>query len=161
MAQFQAGTLDVLVCTTVIEVGIDIPNATVMLVENAGLFGLAQLHQLRGRVGRGAGQSYCILLSDEDSPSAAERLRIMEDTDDGFRLAEEDLRMRGPGDFFGVRQHGLPSLRVAQLSDVTVLEEARSAAARVHAADPGLGQAEHAGLAEGLRRFWASERPVD
>ncbi len=157
MERFQQGALDILVCTTVVEVGIDIPNATVMLIENAGGFGLAQLHQLRGRVGRGTGQSWCILLSEEDSEAALQRLRIMEDTADGFRLAEEDLHMRGPGDFFGLRQHGLPTLRVADLSDTAVLELARSEAARVFAADPELSQAEHADLAAGVRRFWASE----
>ncbi len=160
MAAFKQGAVDILVSTTVIEVGIDIPNASVMLIESAGRFGLAQLHQLRGRVGRGESKSYCILLADEDSDAASERLRIMEQTADGFALAEEDLRMRGPGDFFGVRQHGLPSLKVAQLGDTTVLEQARREAARLVADDPELARPEHAALCRDVRRFWASDEVV-
>ncbi|NLD71655.1 MAG: ATP-dependent DNA helicase RecG [Chloroflexi bacterium] len=156
MAAFRRREMDILVSTSVIEVGIDIPNATVMLVESAGRFGLAQLHQLRGRVGRGDERSYCILLSDDSSVAALERLRIMENTADGFALAEEDLRMRGPGDFFGVRQHGLPSLKVAQLSDTAVLEQARGAALRLFEEDPDLGREEHRNLALSVRHFWAS-----
>jgi ATP-dependent DNA helicase RecG len=156
MDAFRRGETDILVATSVIEVGIDIPNATVMLIESAGRFGLAQLHQLRGRVGRGEERSYCILLSDDSSEGALERLRIMEKTEDGFRLAEEDLRMRGPGDFFGVRQHGVPGLKVARLSDTAVLEEARAAAQRLFEEDPALRREEHRHLALSVHNFWSA-----
>jgi len=157
MAALERGECDILVCTTVIEVGIDIPNATVMLIENAERFGLAQLHQLRGRIGRGGHRSYCILLSEDSSSAAMERLRLMEETTDGFVLAEKDLEMRGPGDFFGVRQHGLPSLKVASLSDTPVLELARREAQNLFEQDPGLERPEHHGLAISVSRFWAPE----
>ena len=125
MRQFRDGGIDRTVSTSVVEVGIDVPNATVMMVEGADRFGLSQLHQFRGRVGRGKHQSYCIFLSDNPSPEARKRLSLMETTNDGFELAEEDLKLRGPGEFFGVRQSGLPDLRMASLSDVTILEAAR------------------------------------
>ncbi len=134
MTAFREGEVDVLVSTSVIEVGIDVPNASVMLIEGADRFGLAQLHQFRGRVGRGEHKSYCLLLSDVASPddpqtkATWERLRAIEQSQDGFVLAEKDLEIRGPGDFFGVRQSGLPTLRLATLSDVSVLEQARGAA---------------------------------
>ena len=129
MAAFAAGESDILVSTTVIEVGVDVPNAAVMVVENAERFGLSQLHQLRGRVGRGAHKSYCILVSDNKNEETQARLKVMTQTGDGFRIAEEDLRLRGPGDFFGQRQHGLPALKLADLScDVALLQEAQSAA---------------------------------
>ena len=105
-----------------IEVGVDVPNASVMMIENAERFGLSQLHQLRGRVGRGQFQSYCILISDNRSPDTAERLRVMCSTNDGFKIADEDLKMRGPGDFFGERQHGLPQLAIADFADAKSLE---------------------------------------
>ena len=131
MRAFKAGEIDVLVATTVIEVGIDVPNASVMLVEHAERFGLAQLHQLRGRVGRGAARSYCILLASEPmSDEARQRLDAMADTQDGFRLAEVDLEIRGPGEFFGTRQSGLPEFRTASLvTHARLLEEARQDAA--------------------------------
>ncbi|MDP2949040.1 MAG: helicase-related protein, partial [Chloroflexota bacterium] len=125
MRAFRDGELDILVSTAVVEVGIDVANATIMLVEGADRFGLSQLHQFRGRVGRGEHQSYCILLSENPSEEAQERLRLMETIYDGFRLAEEDLRLRGPGEYFGTRQTGLPDLRVARLSDVDLIEKAR------------------------------------
>src|SRR5690606_10787954 len=126
MAAFRAGEVDVLVATTVIEVGIDVPNATTMVIENAERFGLSQLHQLRGRVGRGGEKSYCLLVSDASTPGAQERLAAMCATSDGFELAEVDLKLRGPGDFFGTRQHGLPSLKVANLTEeLELLHEAR------------------------------------
>lgn len=156
MAAFKGGQYDLLVSTAVVEVGIDVPNATVILIEGAERFGLAQLHQFRGRVGRGEHKSYCILLSDDPSDQSLERLQIMEQTSDGFVLAEKDLEMRGPGDFFGVRQHGLPQLKVARLSDVAVLELARSQALRLYEADPQLEQPEHRALAEAVRRFWVT-----
>src|SRR5687767_6398158 len=116
MAAFASGDLKVLVATTVVEVGVDVPNATVMVIEHADRFGLAQLHQLRGRVGRGRGASTCLLVTHGKlSPDARERLEVMTRSDDGFALAEKDLEIRGPGDFFGTRQSGLPNLRVAHL----------------------------------------------
>ena len=139
MAAFAAGETDLLVSTTVIEVGVDVPNAAVMVVENAERFGLSQLHQLRGRVGRGKHQSYCILISDNQNEETRQRLKILTKTNDGFRLAEEDLRLRGPGDFFGVRQHGLPGLRVADLGcDAQLLQSAQKSAEALLAGDPEL-----------------------
>ena len=140
MTAFASGEADMLVSTTVIEVGVDVPNAVAMVVENAERFGLSQLHQLRGRVGRGGKQSYCVLISDAPADETRERLRVMVNTSDGFRVAEEDLRIRGPGDFFGERQHGLPPLKVAALSDAALLEEARTAAASLLDQDPDLSQ---------------------
>jgi ATP-dependent DNA helicase RecG len=134
------------VATTVIEVGIDIPNATVMLVEHPERFGLSQLHQLRGRVGRGADESYCILLGDV-SPDVAERLQILVRTDDGFEIAREDLRLRGMGDLFGERQSGVPTFRIADpLRDEALNESARTAAERLLERDPELARKEHAAL---------------
>ena len=139
MTAFAAHETDILVSTTVIEVGVDVPNAAVMVVENAEMFGLSQLHQLRGRVGRGAHQSYCILISDNRSEETRARLNVMTRTADGFKIAEEDLRLRGPGDFFGVRQHGLPGLRVADIGcDTRLLQEAQQAAQDLLAKDPDL-----------------------
>ncbi len=139
MRAFAAHEIDVLVSTTVIEVGVDVPNAALMLIENAECFGLSQLHQLRGRVGRGRHKSYCVLVSDSKGEENKQRLKVMSSTSDGFAIAEEDLKLRGPGDFFGSRQHGLPSLRVADLScDLSLLHETQSAAEQLLAADPAL-----------------------
>ena len=141
MAAFAAGEVHILVSTTVVEVGVDVPNATVMVVEDADRFGLSQLHQLRGRVGRGRHKSYCVLISDNRNEETRERLRAMTRTGDGFKIAEEDLRLRGPGDFFGQRQHGLPALKVADLScDVALLREAQAAAEALLARDPELAE---------------------
>ncbi|MEG2087392.1 MAG: ATP-dependent DNA helicase RecG [Angelakisella sp.] len=141
MKQFAAGKLDLLVATTVIEVGIDVPNAAVIMIENAERFGLSQLHQLRGRVGRGTEKSTCILLSDSQSPETLDRLKTLCKNHDGFAIAEYDLATRGPGDFFGLRQHGLPALRVASLSqDSALLEETRACAQQLLAHDPELQQ---------------------
>ena len=139
MTAFARGEADILVSTTVIEVGVDVPNAAVMVIENAERFGLSQLHQLRGRVGRGQHQSYCILISDNQSEETRARLKVMTKTTDGFKIAEEDLRLRGPGDFFGERQHGLPGLRVADIGcDTALLQEAKEAAEALLARDPEL-----------------------
>jgi len=138
MQRFRAGELDILVSTAVVEVGIDVPNATVMLIEGADRFGLSQLHQFRGRVGRGQHQSYCILLSENHSVEVRQRLARMEQIQDGFALAEEDLRLRGPGQFFGVKQSGLPDLTMARLSDIALLELARREAGQLLDQNPGL-----------------------
>ena len=156
MTAFAAGELDVLVSTTVIEVGVDVPNAALMVVENADRFGLSQLHQLRGRVGRGKHQSYCVLMTSTHSAESRERLRVLAKTADGFRIAEEDLKLRGPGDFFGQRQHGLPQLGIADLAgDMRVLNEAQQAAQVLLEADPGLSRPEHAPLLGRVRRLFA------
>jgi ATP-dependent DNA helicase RecG len=157
MAQFRAGELDILVSTSVVEVGIDVPNATVMVIEGADRFGLAQLHQFRGRVGRGEHQSYCLLLADSPSRSAQARLDVVESTQDGFRLAEEDLKLRGPGEFFGTRQSGLPDLKAAKLSDVHILETARAEAMEIFRRDPDLSASENALLVERVNEFWHGE----
>lgn len=161
MASFVAGELDVLVSTTVIEVGVDVPNASLMVVENAERFGLSQLHQLRGRVGRGKHQSYCVLITASKSDTARERLRALASTNDGFKIAEEDLRLRGPGDFFGKRQHGLPQLKVADFAaDVALLKEAKQAAERLIAADPGLDRPEHRALKVRVRQMFEENPEV-
>ncbi|MFC1993447.1 ATP-dependent DNA helicase RecG [Chloroflexota bacterium] len=157
MRHFRSGELDILVSTPVVEVGIDVPNATVMLVESADRFGLSQLHQFRGRVGRGQEQSYCMLLAQNPSEVGRQRLDIIEKVQDGFQLAEEDLRLRGPGEFFGTRQSGLPDLRMAKLSDVALLELARNEAIRLFQIDSGLERPEHHRLAEELARVWQKE----
>ncbi len=153
MRQFRDGETDILVSTAVVEVGIDVANATVMLIEGADRFGLAQLHQFRGRVGRGQHKSYCMLLSDIPSAGAKERLSALEQIHDGFKLAEVDLELRGPGDFFGTRQSGLPNLRMAHLSDRQLLEAAREEAARLTDQDPFLESEEHASLRAQVARF--------
>jgi ATP-dependent DNA helicase RecG len=157
MQQFHDKELDILVSTPVIEVGIDVPNATVMMVESADRFGLSQLHQFRGRVGRGPDQSYCILLSQHPSEVGQERLSVIETVHNGFRLAEEDLRLRGPGEFFGTRQSGLPDLRMAKLSDVALLELARKEAERLFAGDRHLKNPENSLLGKELARVWTTD----
>lgn len=148
MSDFKEGKLDVLVSTTVIEVGVDVPNATVMVIENAERYGLSALHQLRGRVGRGAAESWCFLVSDHDSEQVQERLHFLCNTADGFAVAQYDLETRGPGDFFGSRQHGLPDLRIADLmTDTRTLNAAQKEAAAILAADPQLKKPEHQILA--------------
>lgn len=137
-----------------IEVGIDIPNATAMVIEDADRFGLSQLHQFRGRVGRGKYQSYCYVLSADASIQAQERLGVFQDTDDGFRLAEEDLRLRGPGDFIGVRQSGMPEMKIADLNDTRLIELTRQLAARLWESDPYLRKQEHTALREKMHLFW-------
>jgi ATP-dependent DNA helicase RecG len=156
MTEFKAGRVQVLVATTVIEVGIDVGNATVMLIEHADRFGLAQLHQLRGRVGRGAQQSYCLLMGPGRlSEEARRRLEALVKSHDGFVIAEEDMSIRGPGEFFGTRQWGPTDLRVANLiRDVKILEEAREEATSLLQRDPGLARPEHAALKAALLRRW-------
>jgi len=156
MRRFRDGELDILVATSVIEVGIDIPNATVMVIEDADRFGLSQLHQFRGRVGRGEYQSYCYVLSADAGIQAQERLEVFQTTHDGFRLAEEDLRLRGPGDFFGVRQSGMPELRMADLNDIRLVELSRNIATKLWETDPYLRKPEHAALRERMHLFWQS-----
>jgi ATP-dependent DNA helicase RecG len=141
MRRFKAHETDVLVATTVIEVGVDVPNACVMVIEDADRFGLAQLHQLRGRVGRGEHASYCVLLADPKTEDGIARLTVMTETQDGFRIAEEDLRLRGPGEFFGTKQSGLPEFTFGDpLRDFALMDEARRAAFELVEADPNLMQ---------------------
>ena len=155
MSDFVSGDTDILVATTVIEVGVDVPNASLMVVENAERFGLSQLHQLRGRVGRGRHKSYCILVSDNDSPEVKARLGILCKTGDGFKISEEDLRLRGPGDFFGSRQHGLPEMHVADLgANVNVLQLAQDESRRLLEADPQLERPEHRLLRERVDKLY-------
>ena len=154
MDAFAAGKIDVLVSTTVIEVGINVPNATIMLIENAERFGLAQLHQLRGRVGRGSEKSYCILVSDAKTKVARERMKTMTNSEDGFVISEKDLQLRGPGEFFGIRQHGLPELKIADLyRDMPILKEAQSAAAALLQKDRLLEAEEHGLLREHIAGY--------
>jgi len=157
MARFNEGKTDILVATTVIEVGVDVPNASVMIVEHAERFGLSQLHQLRGRVGRGSERSYCLLMADyARSHEARTRLEAMVRTDDGFEISEIDLRLRGAGDFFGTRQSGLPDLRIADLvQDTGILVESREAARSVLDSDPGLSAEENASTAAYFDAFYS------
>ena len=155
MEDFKAGRLDALVSTTVIEVGVDVPNATVMVIENAERYGLSALHQLRGRVGRGAAESWCFLVSDHEGEAVRQRLRFLCSTNDGFAVAQYDLETRGPGDFFGSRQHGLPALQIANLmNDTRTLHAAQREAQNLLAADPLLTQPEHALLAQQVEQMF-------
>ena len=156
MAAFKAGEVDLLVCTTVVEVGVDVPNATVMLIENSERFGLSQLHQLRGRVGRGSVQSHCILVTDNANEESRQRLRIMSSTTDGFRISEEDLKLRGPGDFFGRRQHGLPPVHMAELAgNMELVHETQEVAKALLAEDPELTAPAHHALRVDVVRLFA------
>ncbi|HLV79384.1 MAG TPA: helicase-related protein, partial [Chthonomonadaceae bacterium] len=151
--RFKEGDLQVLVATTVIEVGIDVPNACVIVVEDADRFGLAQLHQLRGRVGRGEHASYCILVADPKTEDGRARLEVMTATQDGFQIAEEDLRLRGPGEFYGTRQSGMPELIIADIvRDMDILTETRETAFRLIEQDPTLSRPEHHPLRRALQR---------
>jgi ATP-dependent DNA helicase RecG len=162
MTDFRDRTFDILVSTSVIEVGIDIPNATVMMIEGADRFGLAQLHQFRGRVGRGAAQSYCILLATNISQDGNLRLKTMEATNDGFVLAQQDLEMRGPGDFIGTRQSGLPELSwLDQGFDTRLLDTARATAGAIVDASPNVDIRQFPRLKPRLQQFWASATILD
>jgi ATP-dependent DNA helicase RecG len=158
MQRFRSGEYQILVSTSVVEVGVDIPNTSVMLIEGANRFGLAQLHQFRGRVGRDDQPSYCLLIPDSIDNADNERLKAMEETQDGFKLAEVDLDQRGPGDFLGTRQSGFAELQMAQLTDVHLIEKARNEAKKIFKLDPELSQPEHQSLTEVLERFWSSGR---
>jgi ATP-dependent DNA helicase RecG len=160
MRAFKERETDVLVATSVIEVGVDVPNSTLMIIEGADRFGLAQLHQFRGRVGRGQHQSYCLLIADGGSADAEERMRALEQTNDGFALAEKDLSLRGPGQFFGRQQSGLPELRMASLLDMAMVELAREEAIALFTQDPYLQQPEHAPLRRRVEQFWANAGDV-
>ncbi|HYF95680.1 MAG TPA: ATP-dependent DNA helicase RecG [Symbiobacteriaceae bacterium] len=147
MEAFRAGEIHVLVATTVVEVGVDVPNASMILIEGADRFGLSQLHQLRGRVGRGQHQSYCVLITDAKTEDARQRMQVLQKCTDGFSLSEKDLELRGPGEFFGTRQHGMPDLRVANpIADLAILERARTDAMALVKADPALRAPEHQAL---------------
>jgi ATP-dependent DNA helicase RecG len=154
MHRFRAGEIHILVSTSVVEVGVDIPNATVMMVEGANRFGLAQLHQFRGRVGRSEHASFCILVADSEDQAENERLRAMEETQNGFALAEKDLAQRGPGEFFGTRQSGFADVDLARLLDLRLIEQARNTAQKIFAADPDLKSPEHRLMAERLADRW-------
>lgn len=158
MADFRDGKTQILVSTSVVEVGVDVPNATVMVIEGANRFGLAQLHQFRGRVGRGQDKAYCALVPENPDDAENERLQAMVASNDGFVLAQRDLEQRGPGDFLGTRQAGLPELRLASITDVKLIETARQRAQAVFDRDPDLQLPEHRLLAAALERFWKSER---
>jgi len=161
MARFKKGETNVLVATTVIEVGVDVPNASMMVIENAERFGLSQLHQLRGRVGRGAEQSFCILMTgDKLGHDARERISTMVRTNDGFEIAEADLRLRGPGDLMGTQQSGLPELHIADLvKDVSLLQQARELALRILDRDPDLKDPANVRISGTLRAIMKS-RPL-
>ena len=151
MEEFAAGSIQVLVSTTVVEVGVNVPNATVMMIENAGRFGLAQLHQLRGRVGRGEYQSYCIFIQGSQESTTSKRLEILGKSNDGFYIAAEDLKLRGPGDLFGIRQSGLMEFRIGDIyNDANILKNASEAAAQILALDPDLSLEQNLPLKEQL-----------
>ena len=158
MSRFRAGEVQVLVSTSVVEVGVDVPNASVILIEGANRFGLAQLHQFRGRIGRGSYPSFCLLIPDTQDEAENARLKAMEATTDGFELAELDLQQRGPGEFLGSRQSGFADLRMASLTDVRLIEKARRQAEGLFEADPDLSRPEHALLAREMERFWSTKK---
>ena len=158
MKLFYENQIQVLVSTVVIEVGINVPNASVMVVENAERFGLAQLHQLRGRVGRGSHKSYCVLISKQNSEIARQRAQIMVDSQDGFYIAEQDLKLRGPGEIFGTRQHGVPELSIADLArHMNVLEDVKKEAEQIIWEDPLLKSQEYSGLKQQILKLFRDD----
>ena len=162
MQEFYRGEIDVLVATVVIEVGINVPNASVIVIENAERFGLAQLHQLRGRVGRGRWQSYCFLITQSQSELAQKRGEIMQSSSDGFFIAEEDMKLRGPGDIFGTRQHGIPELNVADLAKhLKIMEHARQEAKKILAEDPLLQKEENAELKRRITKLFGEDMSLN
>ena len=157
MGEFARGEIDLLVCTTVVEVGIDVPNAAIMVIENAERFGLSQLHQLRGRIGRGSHKSTCILISDSLSKETEARLKILTSNTDGFKIADEDLALRGPGDFLGSRQHGLPPMKIADIfSDTEILKQTGIAAEQILSLDPALKNPKNNALRQEVIDFYQS-----
>ncbi len=158
MEKFKSGEIDLLVCTTVVEVGVDVPSATVIMIENAERYGLSQLHQLRGRVGRGKFKSYCILITDSKSQTAIERVKILSRLKNGFEISEQDLRLRGPGDFFGTRQHGLPELKIASLNDdAALIEQAQQCAREILSSDSFKETSEYKALQNAVNRLFDSK----
>ena len=157
MTRYKNGEINVLISTTVIEVGVDVPNATIMVIENAERFGLAQLHQLRGRVGRGKFKSYCILKYDSKSDVVRQRMEIMQKSNDGFVISEKDLELRGPGEFFGTRQHGIPEFKIANLfTDVPLLKQAQEASKKLLNKDVNLMLEENLALKQKIDKLFAS-----
>ena len=157
MSRFYSGEIQLLISTVVIEVGVDVPNATVMIIENAERFGLSQLHQLRGRIGRGKEQSTCVLLSDAQNDEALNRFQVLCDTNDGFVISQRDLELRGPGDFFGSRQHGLPDMHIANLmTDTRILYEAQKVAEEICSLDTTLSTEENKLLKKEVTRLFAN-----
>ena len=155
MNSFSRGEIKILVSTTVIEVGVNVPNATLMVIENAERFGLSQLHQLRGRVGRGSEQSYCMMFCQGTSDVMKKRMTIMCKTNDGFLISEEDLKLRGPGDFFGTRQHGLPELKIANLfKDMKIMKRAKASAEKIISSDKALLKEENQGILEKIKEMF-------
>ena len=161
MSRFASGETKVLVSTTVIEVGVDVPNSVIMVIEHAERFGLSQLHQLRGRIGRGKYKSTCILITDAQNDAAVRRMKIMTSTTDGFKIADEDLKMRGPGDFFGSRQHGLPEMKIAMLTDTAILNEANRFAREIIIDDPDFIKEENKNLREGIANLFSGEYVIN
>ena len=158
MMNFKNNEADILVSTTVIEVGVNIPNSSVMIIENSERFGLAQLHQLRGRIGRGEYKSYCILMNEGRGKVAKERMSIMEKTNDGFLISEKDLEIRGPGEFFGIRQHGLPELKITQFPrDMKILKAAQEVSLEILEKDPELELTEHQAIKKLVKNMFNNE----
>ena len=159
MSDFASGEINLLVSTTVIEVGVDVPESVIMVVENAERFGLSQLHQLRGRVGRGSHKSYCILISDTESESTRSRLDIMCKTSDGFKIADKDLELRGPGDFFGSRQSGIPTLKIAELTEnMDTVRESKAASEEILKDDPRLKKEENLRLRKAVAQLFTKNK---
>ena len=157
MLNFKEGKINILISTTVIEVGVNVPNSSIMIIENAERFGLAQLHQLRGRVGRGQYQSYCILKYNSNSDVVRQRMKIMQETNDGFIIAQKDLELRGSGEFFGTKQHGLPEFKIANLfEDMNILKQVQSVALKIEAEDPELNEEKNAKLKKIVQERFSS-----